>query len=411
MNEQTPIALTPIAPTEVDSMTRGLPAWTYFNQELTELEYQRVILPSWQFVCHVNQLKNPGDFATLDMMRDSVLVMRGKDGEIRAFSNVCRHRGSKLLDGTGSCKGRIRCPYHGWSYALDGRLGGVPAEQTFPGMKKADFGLKPVEMEIVLGLVFVRLVSGGPSLEEMFKDFIEMVRPYRLEEMEPVKDLWTGSWNCNWKVAVDNNLENYHVPIGHPGYHRMLDNDLMGEINEHGVAVSESVLKERPSPVWSERLYQKMAPEVLTDLPEKTRRTWLFFSMAPNIGIDIYPDSMDVFQILPQTAETCVMRYPVFSRPDARREAKVLRYLNARINRQVGHEDRDLSERVQMGLRSNGYEPGPLSNYEHAILDFHDRLRAACPVVTLPQAPAHGSLAAVNAAMLTGSDSGDAAAA
>jgi phenylpropionate dioxygenase-like ring-hydroxylating dioxygenase large terminal subunit len=395
MNEQTPIALAEVGP-----LTRGLPAWTYFNPELTQLEYERVILPSWQFVCHVNQLKQPGDFATLDMMRDSVLVTRGKDGEIGAFSNVCRHRGAKLLDGTGSCKGRIRCPYHGWSYALDGRLMGVPSEQTFPGMMKADFGLKPVEMEIILGLVFVRLVPGGPSLAEMFKDFIEMARPYRLEEMEPVEQLWVGSWNCNWKVAVDNNLENYHVPVGHPGYHRMLDNDLMGEINDHGVAVSESVLKERPSPVWSERLYQKMAPEVLTDLPEKTRRTWLFFSMVPNIGIDIYPDSMDVFQILPQSAETCVMRYPVFSRPDARREAKVLRYLNARINRQVGHEDRDLSERVQVGLRSNGYEPGPLSDYEHAIRDFHDRLRAACPVVTLNEPPPQGSLAAVNAAML-----------
>jgi phenylpropionate dioxygenase-like ring-hydroxylating dioxygenase large terminal subunit len=395
MNEQTPIALA-----EVDSLTRGLPAWTYFNPELTELEYERVILPSWQFVCHVNQLKQPGDFATLDLMRDSVLVTRGKDGEIRAFMNVCRHRGSKLLDGAGSCKGRIRCPYHGWSYALDGRLAAVPAEQTFPGMKKADFGLKPVEMEVILGLVFVRVTPGGPSLAEMFKDFIEMARPYRLEEMEPVDQPWIETWNCNWKVAVDNNLENYHVPVGHPGYHRMLDNDLLGEINDHGVAVSESVLKDRPSPVWTERLYQKLAPQVLTDLPDKNRRTWLFFSMVPNIGIDIYPDSMDVFQILPKSAETCVMRYPVFCRPDERREAKVLRYLNARINRQVGYEDQALSERVQIGLRSKGYEPGPLSDYEHAIRDFHDRLRASCPVVTLGQPPAHGTLASVNGSML-----------
>ena len=75
-------------------LPRGLPAWTYFNNELTELEYERIIRPSWQFACHVNQLKNPGDFATLDMMKDSVIVMRGKDGAIRAFSNACRHRGT-----------------------------------------------------------------------------------------------------------------------------------------------------------------------------------------------------------------------------------------------------------------------------------------------------------------------------
>jgi phenylpropionate dioxygenase-like ring-hydroxylating dioxygenase large terminal subunit len=122
--------------------------------------------------------------------------------------------------------------------------------------------------------------------------------------------------------------------------------------------------------------------------------------MVPNIGIDIYPDSMDVFQILPQGAETCVMRYPVFVRPDSRREMKVLRYLNARINAQVGHEDRQLSERVQAGLRNHGFEPGPLSDYEHALKDFHDRVRAALPVTTLPTPPGEGTLARHNAAML-----------
>jgi phenylpropionate dioxygenase-like ring-hydroxylating dioxygenase large terminal subunit len=190
------------------------------------------------------------------------------------------------------------------------------------------------------------------------------------------------------------------VPMGHPGYHRMLDNDLMGEMNAYGVAMSRSVLRERLSSNWAERMYQRLAPAVLTDLPDDVRRSWLFFSMPPNIGIDIYPDSMDVFQILPRGAETCTVRYPVLARPDARREAKVVRYLNGRINRQVGAEDRALSERVQAGLRSYGYEPGPLSAYEHAVRDFHDRVRAACPVTTLPEEPAPATLRQRNAAML-----------
>src|SRR6185437_5394598 len=84
----------------------------------------------------------------------------------------------------------------------------------------------------------------GPSLAEMWGDFVEVARPYRLEEMEPVDEPWIDTWQCNWKVAVDNNLENYHVPVGHPGYHRMLDNDLIGEINAYGVAYSKSVLRE-----------------------------------------------------------------------------------------------------------------------------------------------------------------------
>ncbi len=382
------------------ALARGLPAWTYGNAELAELEYERLIRPSWQFACHVNQLKQPGDFATLDMTRDSVIVMRGKDGIVRAFANACRHRGSKLLDGAGTCRGRITCRYHGWSYGLDGRLAAIPSEKSFPGIDKTEFGLKPVELEILLGLVFVRVGGSGPSLAEMWGDFIEVARPYRLEEMEPAGPPQIGTWNCNWKVAVDNNLENYHVPIGHPGYHRMLDNDLTGTINEHGVAYSRSVLRDTPSSHWTERMYQTLAPQVMTDLPEDVRRTWLFFSMVPNTGIDIYPDSMDVFQILPQGAETCVMRYPIFARPDSRREMKVVRYLNARINAQVGHEDRELSERVQLGMRTYGFEPGPLSSYEHAIKDLHDRVRAACPVTTLPEAPPDGTLRRRNAEML-----------
>jgi phenylpropionate dioxygenase-like ring-hydroxylating dioxygenase large terminal subunit len=378
-------------------LPRALPAWTYRNAELLELEYERLILPTWQFVCHINQVKQPGDFATLDLMRDSIIVMRGKDQVLRAFSNTCRHRGSKILDGSGNCKHRIVCPYHAWSYGLDGSLAGVPSEQTFPNLDKKQFGLKPVEIEVILGMVFIRVIPGGPSLKEMWGDYVDLVADYRLEEMVPVDEPWTDTWRCNWKVGVDNNLENYHIPIGHPGYHRMLDNDLTGFMNEHGVAGSKSVLKDKLSPNWVERAYQQMAPDVLTDLPEETRRTWHFFSMPPNIGIDIYPDSMDVFQFLPRGAETCFVRYPIYRRPNENREQKVLRYLNGRINRQVGAEDRELCERVQLGLASQGYEAGPLSTYEVALKDFHDRLRTACPVTNLPVAPAAGALREIDA--------------
>jgi len=392
-----------IATAEVENnrhLARGLPAWTYRSTELLELEYERVILPSWQFVCHVNQVKEPGAFATLDLLRDSIIVMRGKDGVLRAFSNVCRHRGSKLLEGAGTCRVRITCPYHGWSYGLDGSLAATPSEATFPGLDKKQFGLKPVEIEVLMGLVFIRVVGGGPSLKEMWGEYVDLLAPFRIEEMVPGAAPRVQTWSANWKVVVDNNLENYHVPVGHPGYHRMLDNDLGGFMNEHGVAGSKSVLREKLSSNWSEQRYQKLAPQALTDMADDTGKTWLFFSMPPNIGIDVYPDSMDVFQMLPKTAETAVSRYTVLVRPNETRELRVLRYLNNRINRQVTDEDRTLSERVQAGLASHGYEPGPLSSYEYAIHDFHDRVRAACPVTLLPKAPRAGTVRQRNEDML-----------
>jgi phenylpropionate dioxygenase-like ring-hydroxylating dioxygenase large terminal subunit len=396
MTEQSPIHAA--ANTEAP---RALPSWTYRNPELNEIEYDLVFRPSWQFVCHVNQVKNVGDFVTFDMLRDSILVVRGKDNELRAFMNVCRHRGAKLLDGAGHCKARMTCPYHGWSYNLRGELAGMPSEKTFPGADKKQLGLKAIDLEVIVGLVFVRVVPGGPSLKEMWADCIHLLEPYKLEEMVPLEEPWIDTWACNWKVGVDNNLENYHIPVGHPGYDRMLNNDIdEGFLNKYGVAGSRSVLRDKLSSNWSERRYQQMAPGVNETLPEDVRTSWSFFTMPPNIGIDVYGDSMDVFQFLPLTAESCTVRYPIFVRPDTSREMKVLRYLNARINRQVSAEDKTLSERVQIGLNSHGFEFGPLSSIESCIHDFHDRVRAACPVADLPEAPAQGSLRRMNEEML-----------
>jgi phenylpropionate dioxygenase-like ring-hydroxylating dioxygenase large terminal subunit len=379
---------------------RTLPAWTYRNAELNELEYETLFRTSWQFACHINEVKNPRDYFTLDLHPDAIVVLREDDGTLKGYINACRHRGAKVLDGSGQCKARLTCPYHGWSYHLNGDLAGRPSEATFlGGPAKSTLGLRSVELEVICGLVFVRIVPCGPSLKDMWKDYIHLIEPYRLEEMVPMGETWVDHWNCNWKVGVDNNLENYHVPLGHPGYNRMLDSDITGFINAHGVAGSRSTLRPELSSNWAERMYQKMAPELNSDLPAEVHNAWMFFTMPPNIGLDIYGDSMDLFQFFPKTADTCTVRYPIYVRPDTRREMKVLRYLNARINRQVSAEDKMLCERVQVGLNSHGFEFGPLSSYEHCIHDLHDRVRAACPVTQLAVAPLSGTLRQRNAEM------------
>jgi len=380
---------------------RGLPAWTYRNPELLELEYERVILPSWHFVCHVNQLPEAGDYATLELLRDPIVVIRDREGDLRAYYNVCRHRGTKLLDGAGTCRGRIACPYHGWTYGFDGRLLGVPAERTFSGLDKQALSLKPIELEVLEGLVFVRVLGGGPSLAEIWGEYTEFMRPYRVAEMVPAGPVSSERWSGNWKVVVDNNLENYHIPVGHPGYHRVLDNQIGGFMNAHGIAGSRSYLKLKPSENWVERMYQMLAPVTLQGvLDQESARTWLFFSMPPNTGINLYPDSMDVFQMLPLTADSCFVRYTILARPNETRPMRVLRYLNYRINRQVSAEDRWLSERVQSTIASQGYDPGPLSSHENALVDFHDRIRAVCPVVALDQPPEPGTLRRRNEQLL-----------
>jgi phenylpropionate dioxygenase-like ring-hydroxylating dioxygenase large terminal subunit len=201
--------------------------------------------------------------------------------------------------------------------------------------------------------------------------------------------LYIEHWDCDWKIAMDNYLESYHVPIGHPGLFRMFTPDYEDQVNlPTGVARGISWFRERLSPRWSERMYQQLVGKVTEDLPEAHRRRWSFYSMLPNLGIDVFPDQMDFFQVLPRGPGKCVIRGQSFAHPDDRREMKIVRYLASRINRQVQREDEFLCRRVQEGLASASYEPGPLSRLENCMLEFHDLLREKIPEARYPSAPA-----------------------
>ena len=370
------------------TLPRALPAWTYRHAEMTRLEIERILAPSWQIVCHVNAIPQPGDFVTFDLGTNGVVAVRDSQGEIRAFHNVCRHRGARILDGIGHCPGAITCPYHGWSYRLNGELRAITERDTFPGLERSQWGLKPVRSQVAFGFVFVCLEGEPPPLEEVWGELARELAPYRIAEMQPLGPMYTEHWDCDWKIAMDNYLESYHVPIGHPGLFRMFSPDYEDQVLlPGGVARGISYLREQPSSRWSERFYQSLVVPTTAELPEEQRRRWSFYSMLPNIGIDIFPEQMDFFQVLPRGPGKCTIRGGSFARPDSRREMRVLRYLGSRINRQVQREDEFLCGRVQRGLGSRSYEPGPLSGLENCMLQFHDLLRSRIPETREPHAP------------------------
>jgi phenylpropionate dioxygenase-like ring-hydroxylating dioxygenase large terminal subunit len=387
MNASYPAAQ-PLEP-PVAELPRALPAWVYNHAEMTRLEYERILRPSWQIVGHVNSIPRPGDYLTLDLGPDSVVVLRGSDGEIRAFHNVCRHRGARLLDGEGHCPRAIVCPYHGWSYRLSGELLAVAMRESFPRLERREFALQPVRTGVMLGFVFVCLEGSPPPLEEIWRGIAEELAAYRVEEMVPCGPISTEHWEADWKIAMDNYLESYHVPIGHPGLNRMFTPDYEDQRNlPHGVARGNSWMREQLSPRWSERLYQSLVGRVSEQLPEPHRRCWRFYSVLPNLGIDVFPEQMDFFQVLPLGPGRCTIRGASLAHPDARREARIVRWLGARLNRQINGEDRSLCARVQRGLASASYQPGPLSRLENCMHEFHGLLRERIPEVRLPRAPA-----------------------
>jgi phenylpropionate dioxygenase-like ring-hydroxylating dioxygenase large terminal subunit len=365
----------------------ALPAWVYNNAQLSRLEFERVLKPSWQIVCHVNSIPKTGDFQTLDLGSDSVMVLRDRDGSIRAFHNVCRHRGARLLDGAGNCPTAVTCPYHGWTYRHDGGLIGMPVRESFPGLDRNLHGLRPVRVEVALSFVWICLAGDPPPIATVWGELADELAPYRLGDMVPLGPITQESWPVDWKIAMDNYLESYHVPIGHPGLYRMFTPDYEDQKAVPGVARGLSWMREHDSPRWAEGRYQRMIGKVATHLPAELRRCWRFYSALPNLGIDVFPDQMDFFQVLPDGPGRCLIRGAVFGLPDERREMRAVRYLSSRINTQVNNEDKWLCSRVQRGLASPSYRPGPLSQLERWMLEFHDLLRARIPEFALAQAP------------------------
>jgi carnitine monooxygenase subunit len=160
----------------------SLPAWIYRDPEFFELEKELIFRSSWQVVCHVNDVPRPGDYHSFEFLGQGVIVLRGEDGQIRSFHNACRHRAARLLDeAQGHCGRRITCPYHAWTYGLDGRLLTVPQRSDFKGLERERYGLIPLEQEVFMGFVFVRLAPGLPSVREMMAPYVDELAAYRFE--------------------------------------------------------------------------------------------------------------------------------------------------------------------------------------------------------------------------------------
>jgi phenylpropionate dioxygenase-like ring-hydroxylating dioxygenase large terminal subunit len=375
-----------------------LPGWVYSNAEFFELEKEYLFLSNWMIVCHISEVPKVGDFATLRLLGERALVVRGEDGELRAFYNVCRHRASAVVQGkNGSCSTTgIRCPYHGWVYGLDGSLKAVPAEASFPGLKKEEYGLKPLDIEVCLGFVFVRFRSVGPSVAERLAPYLPELAHYRLEEMVPCGEQWNGDYDVDWKNVIDNYLEGYHVPAGHPGLYRLFGSRYDAEAREGYVSRAMHWLRDKPSDNWSERHYQKLLPEA-THLPEDRRRAWSYYTLLPNLGLDLYPDMIDFFQLIPTGPGKCRVRGRSYRLPGSeQRELRAAQFLNYRINSQVQREDDDLVRSVQAGLASESYSGGILSEKEVCLRQFHEMVRELLPVARLPEPPEPGSMWTLN---------------
>lgn len=190
-----------------------MPPWCYTSEAFYEREVDRLFMKVWNFLGRVEQVPHPGDYFTVDFAGISLIIVRDDSNEVRAFANTCRHRGSELLSGKGSCKA-IVCPYHSWTYALNGRLVGAPEMEQTAGFRKEDNGLIPLRLETWAGFIFVNFDPDAAPLDSYLGGLEDTIAPYRLEDMELMRRR-EYIMNCNWKLFVENAKESYHIKTVH----------------------------------------------------------------------------------------------------------------------------------------------------------------------------------------------------
>ena len=378
----------------------GLPGWTYHSAALLELEKELVFRTHWQIVGHVSDVRNPGDYLAMDVVDERALVIRGKDGEVRAFLNMCRHRGSRVVaDNQGNCRNALVCPFHGWVYNLDGTLRGAARPRSFPDLDKEEFGLKRIDLEVWMGFIFIRFRPGPqPSVAELMKPHESEIAHYRTAEMVPSWGIWSSVSNVNWKSVRDVDNEGYHVAMAHPALQDLYGSTYFDEPFVNGVSRSYATYNPHAGRRWSVRNYVRIAPEPVR-LPDDLKRAWIYYGLFPNTVINVQPESAQFYQEFPLSTGQTLLRGAIYRYGDETRAQAAARYLAYRIDRETMAEDVQLSEWSNESMTSPSFEGFYLSDLEYGVRTHHDHLRNLVPVMNLESAPDEKDIRGLNEAL------------
>jgi len=338
---------------------RTLPSAYYFDPNVLDDENRNVFGRSWQLAGRADQVREPGQFFTTTIANEPLLIVRGADGELRALSNVCRHRAGPVAKGEGK-RPVLQCGYHGWTYGLDGRLLQTPEMAGIECFDRADFSLPQFRVEIWNELVFVNLDRAAAPLPDFLGDLINRLAPRNYDGYKlAARKEW--SLDCNWKVYVDNYLEGYHIPIVHPGLFRELDYQNYRTETRTNYSIQHAPLK-RP-----ERIRVENPGEDID-----------YFWIWPNLMLNVYPDNFSTNLIVPLGPTRTLTLFDWYFRdPDAPGVRERIDETIA-FSDEIQLEDIDICEAVQRGLRSTTYDNGRYSpSRENGVHHFHGLYTAA----------------------------------
>jgi len=339
-----------------------IPAAWYVDPRIAELERLSVFSKTWQLVARTDQLQAPGQFVATTVAGEPVVVVRGNDGVLRAFYNVCRHHAAAVVTQACGQAALLHCPYHGWNYGLDGSLKGMPEFEGVENFDRAQNGLVPIRVETWECFVFVNLDHLAAPLAEFLGGLVRRVAPLAIAKLHYF-DRRTYNINCNWKVFVDNYLDGgYHVPHLHKGLNSVLDYKHYTIENEDRYCLQSSpmVASDEDAAMGSAR---------------KGDRAWYFWQ-HPNLMINCYEGYMDTNLVIPVDVDHCTVIFDFYFAGigEAHREYNEQ---SVNVGNRVQEEDLGICEDVQRGLKSRAYRAGRLSVRREAGEQLFHRLLAA----------------------------------
>jgi Rieske 2Fe-2S family protein len=360
-----------------DVMPEGattLPAEFYTDEARFRFEMEQLFAREWISAGRAEQVEAPGQFFLREVLGESIIITRSVSGNVEAFYNVCRHRGTRLCtEASGRFAGTIQCPYHAWTYALDGRLIGAPHMDEVPHFRKEDYPLHRVEADVWDGHIFITLAKDPKPLVDQLADLPGKFKSWRMQDLRLGHRI-VYDVRANWKLIVQNYNECLHCPNLHPALNK-LSHYLSGENEPLHASYMGGRMDLRPG-VETMSMDGTCPRAFLPDLTDTERRGVYYYAIFPNMLLSLHPDYMLVHTLWPVSAGRTINICEWHFHPDelARpgfNASDVIDFWDL-TNRQDWH----VCELSQAGISSRAYVPGPYSNREDLLYAFDRMIRA-----------------------------------
>ena len=355
--------------------TLSLAAKYYTDPEVFKIETNGLLARTWQFAGHASQLKETGDYFTFDMAGESLFCIKGRDGEIRTFYNVCQHRAHQLVSGQGQTR-VVVCPYHAWTYELTGELRAGPNIKAVEGFDKSSICLTSVRTEVFLGFIFVNLDKDAKPMDDWFPNVRTELESYipHWDTLAPLE--WVEiPENCNWKVSVENYSECYHCTLNHPTFSTGVVRPETYDIQPQGYCLRHTT---------ECNSMDAMTYDINSGFDKNDQYSSWF--LWPMFSFQVYPGNLlNTYHWRAVDADHVVVWRGWYS--VGGEENDIVRQMAVQDRETTVAEDIGLVESVQRGLKSRGYVPGPLVvdpkcgvNSEHSILTLQRWMKEAVDV-------------------------------